>query len=374
MNLPSTSRRVFLTRTATACAGLALAQTSRVAQAEPRAVDLAEVLKPILAESSLPALAGGAVKNGVIVGLGAVGIRRVGEPEKVTIKDKFHIGSDTKAMTATLAGMLVEQSRLKWTSTLAELFPERAPKMNAGFREVTMEQLLTHRAGLAHDGNYYGIPNSPVTQQRLAYLDAVLATPPPHPIDSYNYSNAGYIIAGAAMERISGKSWEELMRERLLGPLKMTETGFGTAAKEHQTDQPWGHVLVNGKFVPRYGDNHRALGPAGTVHCPIGDYLKFAAFHASRGMHPPGLLKPATFKKLHHPEKEDYAMGWAVLQRGWAKGAALTHAGSNTMNYFVVWLAPELDFGLAAATNAAGDKVPQALDQVAVALIKKFLL
>ena len=189
---------------------------------------------------------------------------------------------------------------------------------------------------------------------------------------SFNYSNAGYIIAGAMLERITGKAWEEFMREKLFVPLGMKTAGFGPAATEHQTDQPWGHIRLGDKYVPRYGDNHRALGPAGTVHCSIGDYLKFAALHASMGSRPPGILTATLCEKLHEPAKSDYAMGWGVHERSWARGHAITHAGSNTMNHFVVWAAPKTDFALAVATNAAGDKVPQFLDRVAGQLVKNY--
>ncbi|HEY5913371.1 MAG TPA: serine hydrolase domain-containing protein [Verrucomicrobiae bacterium] len=334
--------------------------------------DLDVVLAPVLRESGLPALAAGAVKEGRICAAGAVGLRMAGAPARVTVEEKFHIGSCTKAMTATLAAMAVEEDKLKWESSLASIFPERRDKMDSAFREVTLEMLLTHRAGLPHDGSYYGKPRAPVTEQRLAYMDAVLAEPPPNKVDSFNYSNAGYLIAGAMLERVTAKSWEEAIRERLFKPLAMTTAGFGVAMTDRQTDQPWGHVLKDNNFVPRYGDNHRALGPAGTVHCSIKDYLKFAALHASLGSRPPGLLNKESCDKLHEPAKDGYAMGWGVVDRSWARGKALTHAGSNTMNYFVVWVAPKLDFALAVATNAAGDKAPAALDRVAGALVKKF--
>src|SRR5256885_2241320 len=79
-----------------------------------RCVNLTELLTPILKESSLPALAAGAVKQGTLVAAGAVGIRRVGESNPVTLQDKFHIGSCTKAMTSTMATILVGQGKLHW--------------------------------------------------------------------------------------------------------------------------------------------------------------------------------------------------------------------------------------------------------------------
>ena len=69
---------------------------------------------------------------------------------------------------------------------------------------------------------------------------------------TFSYSNAGYIIVGAILERVSGKQWETLIRDRLFTPLKMTSAGFGPPSKSNQTDQPWGHLNRGGNFVPHF--------------------------------------------------------------------------------------------------------------------------
>ncbi len=339
----------------------------------PKYNNLADMLTRLRQEVELPALAAAVMKGGVVIASGANGVRKVGETTPVTILDKFHLGSCTKAMTATLAAMLVEQGRIRWEQTLAQVFPERAAKMHSSFRGVTLDMLLTHRSGAAHDGSDYGAANARMISRRLAYLDLVVNSPPAKEPGTYGYSNAGYIIAGAMLERVTGQVWEELMRQRLFQPLGMTSAGFGPPSKPNQTDQPWGHVWKDGRFEPRYGDNPAPLGPAGTVHCALIDYLKFASLHASGGARGPRLLTPASFAKLHRPPAgQDYALGWIVVKRDWAQGQAFNHAGSNTMNYFVVWIAPRIDLCVAVATNAAdGDKkVPQTLDKAVGELIR----
>jgi CubicO group peptidase (beta-lactamase class C family) len=246
--------------------------------------------------------------------------------------------------------------------------------MHASYRKVTLELLLTHRSGAPANSSNYGSPQQTVTEQRLAYMDSIINhAPASEPGTRFLYSNAGYVIAGAMLERVSGQTWEELIRRHIFSPLAMTSAGFGPPSNPNQTDQPWGHVAKDGVFEPRYGDNPRALGPAGTIHCAVLDYLKFASLHASGGTRPPGLILPASVTKLQQPApKQDYAMGWAVTTRDWAKGTALNHNGSNTMNFFVVWIAPKTQFALAVASNAAGDSVPKVLDGVAAALVGKF--
>jgi CubicO group peptidase (beta-lactamase class C family) len=336
--------------------------------------DLRELITPFQQDNRLPAIAAAVSKTGVVLAAGAVGSRKIGEPAPVTPSDKFHIGSCTKAMSATLAAMLVERGRIHWDHTLVNLFPERGAKMHAGYRKVTLEMLLTHRSGAPANSTNYGSAQQTITEQRLAYVDSIINhAPASEPGTRFLYSNAGYVIAGALLERVTGQTWEELIRQRIFSPLGMTSAGFGPPSNPNQTDQPWGHVAKDGVFEPRYGDNPRVLGPAGTVHCGVLDYLKFASLHASGGTRPAGLILSASISKLQQPApKQDYAMGWVVTTRDWAKGVALNHNGSNTMNFFVVWIAPKTQFALAVASNAAGDSVPKVLDDVAAALVGKF--
>jgi CubicO group peptidase (beta-lactamase class C family) len=362
-------RRTFL--------GLALVSPYAVmaaanATAEPPD-DLHELLTTQRQSTGLPAIAAGVMKEGKLMALGAAGVRKAGTETAVTRDDKFHIGSDTKAMTATVVAMLVGEGKLRWNQTLSDLFPERAAKMNAGYRSVTLEMLLTHRAGMPHDSHDYGATNDPVTVQRLKYLDATINQPPASEPGKFSYSNAGYITVGAILERITSKPWEILIRERLFKPLGMSTAGFGPPSKANTTDQPWGHVFAEGNYQPRYGDNPPALGPAGTVHCSMTDYLKFADFHASSGKRVAGLLAPELVEKLRTPPAgATYAMGWGTGTRDWAKGTVMTHAGSNTMNYFIVWIAPKIEFSVAAAANAAGPSVNKDLDQVVGKLVRRY--
>jgi CubicO group peptidase (beta-lactamase class C family) len=168
------------------------------------------------------------------------------------------------------------------------------------------------------------------------------------------YTNIGYIIAGAVLERVTGKPWEELMRENLFQPLGLKSAGFGPPSKPGQVDQPWGHAFKAGKYEPNRADNPPALGPAGTVHCGLLDYLKFAELHTSLGSRGPQVLRPVSIAQLHEPPKgTDYAFGWSVRRPAWAQGPAFSHTGSNTNNHFLVWAAPKVDLCMAVATNSS---------------------
>ncbi len=345
---------------------------------------VSQLLEDIRAKHEFPALAAAVVVDGEIVAANAVGFRRQGGSEAVTADDKFHIGSVTKSMTATVAAMLVEEGKISWTTTIGESFPELRDRMDAAYADVTLEQLLAHRGGApasppallwrkARGGN--GTPG----EQLLEFIQGILARKPEAmPGTKYVYSNQGYAIAGVMLERASGQAWEGFMQTRLFEPLKMRSAGFGAPATPGEVDQPWGHLKKRFGGVepvppgPR-ADNPPAIGPAGTVHCSLSDLAKYAVFHLAGERGEGNLLQAASFEKLHTPVGGDhYALGWVVLEREWAGGRALMHNGSNTMFYIVVWMAPERNRAVIVATNFGGNRAFAGCDEAAGKLIRRF--
>jgi len=184
----------------------------------------------------------------------------------------------------------------------------------------------------------------------------------------FNYSNLGYMIAGCMAERITGKSWETLISERLFEPLEMNSAGFGPPGTIGQVDQPWGHVKFNNKWQPLQDDNPEALGPAGRVHCSFEDWGKFLALFLGSGN--TTILERDQLDTLVQPVGE-YACGWGVAQRDWSNGNALNHAGSNTIWYVIVWVAPEINRAYFAGTNSCDENSGYVLEKVITNLIRK---
>ena len=294
---------------------------------EPAVTDL---LAPICQRRDLPAMAGAVVTSQGLQVLGAVGVRKRGTDVPVTTNDLWHLGSDTKAMTATLAALLVERGKLRWDSTVTEVFPDLAPDFHPDFKAVTLRHLLAHRAGVVPNLNWARIARRGTLQeQRLeAVKEGLSRKPRSAPGSAYLYSNLGYVIAGAMIERVTDRSWEELMRKEIFAPLKMTSAGFGGLGAPGEIDQPWGH-LSGGKPVKDHGpavDNPPVIGPAGTVHCPLPDWAKFIADQLRGLRGEPGLLKPESYQALAKPTfGGDYALGWLAVERAWGGGTVLNH-------------------------------------------------
>ena len=350
-------------------------------QAQGAARDVSGLLDPIIARHRIPGMVAATIEGERIVASGAAGVRKAGSPQKVSLDDRFHIGSCTKAMTATLCAMLVEEGKLKWDTTIGEAFPELKDRIDPAWRGVTLRLLLQNRSGAPENLDANGLWlrlwafRGPAEQARQVLTEGVVTIPPPvQPGTKFVYSNAGFAIAGHMAERAMHKPWEELLRERLFKPLKMTSAGFGAPGKRGAIDQPRGHKESGEPVEPGPGaDNPVAIGPAGIVHCTVADWAKFVALHLEADNGHPKLLKPETFRILHTPPVgQDYAMGWIVTQRPWAGGTTLTHAGSNTMWYCVTWLAPKKNFAVLVMCNQGGDEAAKACDDAAAALIQEY--
>jgi CubicO group peptidase (beta-lactamase class C family) len=346
-----------------------------VLDAAPPPKDVSALLAPIVQKYDVPGMAAAVVRNGEVVALGVAGVRTRGKPDKIATADCFHIGSDTKTMTAMLCGILVDEGKLKWGQTLGETFPELKKSMNPQYQAVTPEQLPTHRGGALGElekdplwGKLWQHKGTPTSARRLLLQGVTSKPPEASPGTKFIYSNAGYSIAGYMAEKVTGKPWEVLMREKIFRPLGMTTAGFGAPGTRMKNDQPRGHNAAGSPVeLGPQADNPVAIGPAAIVHCSIGDWAKFAAANLPSAK--TKLVKPETLEKLHTraPGDPPYAMGWIVANdQAWAGGPALTHSGSNTMWFAVAWLAPKKDFAVLVACNRANG---EACNDAALALI-----
>jgi CubicO group peptidase (beta-lactamase class C family) len=368
--------------------GTATAQTS-----------LDSMLNPYLARYDLPAIAAAVVKDGKVISAGAVGTRRAGAKIPVTINDRFHLGSDTKAMTSLLAAIQVEEGKLRWDTTIGETFPELAEKMDQRLRLVTLAQLLSHTSGIpsdnedivkvfmeamSQDGNLDEMRYWLVQQWSRRPLES-------DPGTKFSYSNMGYTIVGAMIERIRKKTWDEEVTERIFIPLKLKTAGLGSQASLGKIDAPLGHITVDGKtkavLAGPNGDNAAIIGPAGIAHMSVLDFARWAGWNAGEGKRGPALVKPETMRKLHTPvismpEKKDaapgtpqggkYALGWGELTVDWAPYPLLYHGGSNGMNLAHIWLDTKRNFAMVIVTNIGGPKANAAFYALAKELYAKF--
>ncbi|MDQ0316501.1 serine hydrolase domain-containing protein [Amorphus orientalis] len=364
--------------------GLALGFLIATAPAAVAMDDVASILEPIRESQDVPALAGAVTKNGEIIAAGVVGTRVYGMDIPVELDDRFHLGSDTKAMTATIAGQMVEDGLISWDSTVGDVLGEDIEGMSPEFAAVTLAQLLSHSSGIPTDTEemmeiYFSTEAFDFTpqQRRLRAIDAWKRNVPKVPEGSpFQYANFGYMTAGAMLEKVSGRPWEELIVSEIFDPLELETAGLGATATPGRYDAPVGHRLQeDGTVQPMAwgisADMPPLLGPAGLAHMSILDFARWADWNAAGGARGPELITPETLAELHRehvrtPHRENpppgtpgdggYGFGWGVVEFDFADHPVLTHNGSNGMNLAKILVDLEQDLGIVVTTNVAGQR------------------
>ena len=340
-------------------------------------IDLTRHVKDAVDRGKSPALFAAVIDAEGIKGIGAAGVRKQGSPEEVTVNDLVHLGSLTKSMTSTMLATLVEDGTLPhgWNTTIADVFPELLAEIHEDYHSVELSQLVRMRGGIARDAedwwSYYY--HTDVRPRRYAIVRDNLMRSPAGSVGEFLYSNLSYMIAGAMAERLTGKSWETLMEERVFTPLGMATAGFGAPGTPDAVDQPWGHRRDRyGRWAPNQYDNPQALGPAGTVHMSIADWAKYIRLWFADEN--PAILDRRTLADLIASDSGSYGAGWNVVRRDWAGGVTLTHDGSNLNWYAVLWIAADRGFALLAVANSVEndlDDTVRFVDSIVYDLIVK---
>lgn len=323
------------------------------------------ILDYVVRETGVPAVAAMLVHDGAILESGIAGVRIYGTSDAVAESDRWHIGSLTKSMTATLAAVLVEQGLLRWDTTIGEVFPDLVGLAHPDYVDTRLDELLSHTGGVSSRSSAIADAVSrqggDLLSQRLRFTREVLSSAPEQPRGTYAYSNAGYVVAGAMVERLTGTEWESLIQTYVFDPLGMQASGFGAPGSDGGSMQPTGHLPDGSRWhsIPATSadaDNPPLFGPAGTVHSSMADLANYMVLHlaGAKGLDVPGYLTANSFEKLYRPmSNAQYALGWNVSE------ISLHHIGSNNRWLAQIIIVPGIDAALFIATNAAD---PEAAD------------
>jgi CubicO group peptidase (beta-lactamase class C family) len=336
-------------------------------------MDLDAAVQDLHASSGVPGVAAVQVSSAGAHATAVAGVRRFDDPAPVEPGDVFHLGSNTKALTAMLAALAVENGAIGWDTPVREVL---------GAGEATLRELLTHASGLApytddEEFEHLQLPDGSAVDHRAAFARAVLAEPAAFVRGSeHRYSNAGYAVAAAMVESVTGQPWESALDSRIFRPLGIRGVvGWPIA---HSTAAPLGHWDDEGAY--RVHDPAEvpytllpAIRPAGDTSLSVGDYGIFLADQLA-GLQGHGVLGPeAAYRAVHTSDASDgegglgFALGWGVTQR--PGGPVSQHTGSAGTFYAVAALQPESDRGIAVLANSARDSDIAAVN----AVVKAFL-
>lgn len=325
--------------------------------------DLKTRIAQAMQGTTTPAMGVLVIRNGKVAEHAVQGVRRNDAAPPATIDDQWMIGSTGKPITVAMIARLVEQGVLGWDTPLSTLLPDLAAQMQPAYRDVTLVQLLSHRAGLPENLtdaaalDAFFVDTRPLPVQREAYVKAALAEAPIHPPGTeFAYSNSGFLIAAVIAERATGKEVEALMQREVFQPLGMTGAGFGPTP----AGQPLGHR--GGKPVtkaPQKADD--GVPPiytaAGNLHMRLQDLALFAIDQLAGSQGKGTLLTPASYALMQTAQPgSGSALDWGVQPSiAGRQGPVLVHGGSDGNWLAWVVLFPGQNNGVIAIANAAED-------------------
>jgi CubicO group peptidase (beta-lactamase class C family) len=285
-----------------------------------------DYVRTAVADWEAPGLAIAVVKDGELVFSRGYGFREIGKPEPVDDRTLFAIGSTTKAMTAAALGMLVDEKKLSWDDPVTKHLPWFQLHDPVLTREVTIRDLLTHRAGLPNaDFLWYGQGSLPHDiLLRMRYLPSETS-----PRSHFTYQNVMYAAAGAVVAEVSGMAWEDFVRTRIFEPLHMDGTLPTAAALARQANVASPHFRIDGEVRAIENASVDPIAPAGAVWSSVSDMAKWMRF-LLEGTTPEGkpllaretleeIFRPQTLvdgdefyptQKLTHPHWMTYGFGW----------------------------------------------------------------
>ncbi|MDR1077201.1 MAG: serine hydrolase [Propionibacteriaceae bacterium] len=270
----------------------------------------------------------------------------------------FQIGSISKVWTATLAMQLIDEGQLSLDTKVVDVLPELSLRDAEAQREMTIWHLLTHTNGI--DGDVFtdtGRGDDAVAK----YVAALAEAAQNHPLGAtWSYSNSGFALLGAVIERITGQTWDEALKQRLYTPLGLTRTA--TLPEELLLRSiAVGHVGVAPDLaVAPIALLPRSIGPAGLISSTVSDLLQFARLHLLGGLAPDGarLLSLASAQAMAEfqvelPDKymlgDSWGLGW--IRYDWNGYRAIGHDGNTVGQAAFLRLLPQHGLAIALLTN-----------------------
>lgn len=332
----------------------------------PAKVD--ELVERTLKTFNVPGIAVGIIKDGKLVHAKGYGVRSLNTKQRVDEHTLFGIASNTKAFTAAALGILVDEGKLTWDDKVTTHIPEFKmydPYVTEAF---TIRDLLTHRSGLglgAGDLMFWPDSNNFSCQDiihNLRYLKPVSGFR-----SKYDYDNLMYIVAGEIIKRVSGKTWEEFVQQRMFEPLGMTETAasFKQVKSKNNVIDP--HAPVDGKVKVIRRDWSNVANAAGGIYTNLIDMSKWLITVMDSGRYKgqphQQLFSEAVHAELWTPHTNipvrgqtaykthfsSYGLGWYLSDvYGYLQA---THTGGLAGVVTQVTLIPELKLGIMVFTN-----------------------
>jgi len=324
-----------------------------------------------LREWEVPGLAIAIIKDDRIVLAKGYGVRKLGDPTPVNERTLFAIGSSSKAFTAAAIAMLVDEGKLKWDDPVTKYLPDLVLYDPYVTRELTVRDLLSHRSGLERgDFLWYGTEyDRDEILRRARYLKPTWSLR-----STFGYQNLMFLAAGQLIAKVSGKSWDEFIRQRFFIPLSMTASSTSIKDLKNADNVASPHAKVEDKVEVIPWRNIDNIAPAGSINSSVVDMAQWVRLQLAQGEYQKQrLLSSGAAKEMHtsqtvmrveppfslfYPEAHflNYGLGWFLHDYRGRK--IVEHGGAIDGMRAQVAMIPEEKLGLVILTNMNGSTLP----------------
>lgn len=340
---------------------------------------------------NIPAISYGVIRNDSVIVQNTIGYRNIETKANAQISDLFHIGSNTKAFTSFIAAKAIEDGLITWDTKFFDLYPELIVESHHAYANISLKELLSHRAQLISFQNTSEIypivdyeknisPDISLHEKRYEFIKQVLKYDPiplfEHPDD--RYSNAGYIAAAIMLEKATTKTWEDLINEMSDNLELGIHIGW---PDDFNSNQPLGHIKpkewlidIEKELIPlpyvlkkyHYFNQYILLNsPSGHLSIALPNFLEYLRLNINGLSGENNYLKTETYKELFHMYP-DYSCGW--MNEKYYTPCFHHKGGAGTFNSIAI-IVPDKKVGIVIMMNAAnGD----AINELAKLLINKY--
>jgi CubicO group peptidase (beta-lactamase class C family) len=339
-----------------------------------------ELSSQVMERTKVPGLGFGIIKDGEILMAEGFGFKNVATKEKVDANTLFAIGSSSKAFTTMGLALLEDDGLLDWEAPVKSYIPEFEMMDDFASKEMNAVDLVCHRSGLPrHDLLWYGSDFSrDELLKRIKYLEPSEAFR-----TKFQYQNLMFLTAGVLTERLSNKTWESFIGNRVFRTLGMDESNFSVSRmKEHKNHaKPHRQSADKVSIIPFR--NIDAIGPAGSINSNVNEMLKWVQMHLNNGkIGQEQLVSKENLQKMHRPHmvieqfpglnfpqfrNPSYGLGWFVYNY---EGTQVVQHGGNIDGFSaLVYLLPEENIGMVLLTNLNGNPAPLILSNYATDIL-----
>jgi len=332
----------------------------------------------------LPGLAIATIDDSKINEIAIVGTNKTTNGTALDKNSKFQIASCTKSFTALLVASFVDEGLINWDTKISDVFTDI--QIHNDFKETTIKQILSHKAGLKQfwaDDEVFNINSvipklqGNIVKKRKRFVLWNLSQQADFKFGEHHYSNGGYVIIASMLEKLTGKPYEELIRERVFIPLQLTSAEFGYPYINDST-QPHRHMNRDGNGIgitlnkkDRLPD--KIFNPSGFISLTIEDFAKYVLFHIQaingRNIEIKNTIVQELFKpEIILPNNNKVGLGWQIIYVNGVK--TYGHTGSDQTMRAAMSINTKTGKAVVFATNIGDQRSEMAMVNVIFELIK----